>query len=94
MGASCHNAAELAHAEGIGVDFVVLSPIKPTSSHPDAEPLTWKGFAKLTRETNVPVYALGGMILGDRALAWRRGGQGIAGIRGLWAGESPSKGSL
>ena len=34
VGASCHDAAELAHAAAIGVDFVVLGPVLPTLSHP------------------------------------------------------------
>jgi len=84
LGASCHSIGQLRHAESIGVDFAVLSPVQPTRSHPDAEPLGWERFADLVDQIAVPVYALGGMDLSQRATAWRHGGQGVAGIRGLW----------
>jgi len=84
LAASCHNIADLQQAERIGADFAMLSPVMPTRSHPDVEPLGWKNFAEMIDEVNMPVYALGGMkleLLGD---AWSAGAQGIAGIRGLW----------
>ncbi len=39
VGASCHDEGELDHAEKIGVDYVVLGPVKATASHPGAAPL-------------------------------------------------------
>ena len=36
VAASCHNAAELALAQALGVDFVVLGPVQRTPSHPGA----------------------------------------------------------
>jgi 8-oxo-dGTP diphosphatase len=84
---SCHSAEELAHASGLGLDFAVLSPVRPTSSHPQAQPLGWRRFSELTAEARLPVYALGGM--GEEMVpeAWDHGGQGIAGISGLWPGS-------
>nr|VFJ43096.1 MAG: 8-oxo-dGTP diphosphatase [Candidatus Kentron sp. FM]VFK07334.1 MAG: 8-oxo-dGTP diphosphatase [Candidatus Kentron sp. FM] len=84
IGASCHNKNELEHACRIGVDFAVLAPVKATKTHPEATPLTWERFAALTRSATIPVYALGGLSLGDRETAWERGAQGIAAIRALW----------
>jgi 8-oxo-dGTP diphosphatase len=89
VAASCHDARELAHACRIGVDFVVLSPVRRTSSHPDATPLGWRRFWVLTESASVPVYALGGLGSGNLATAWAHGAQGIAGIRGLWQGADP-----
>jgi 8-oxo-dGTP diphosphatase len=84
LAASCHSIGQLRHAESIGADFAVLSPVRPTRSHPDAEPLGWDRFAALVDQIAIPVYALGGMDLSQRAIAWQHGGQGVAGIRGLW----------
>ena len=84
VGASCHDAEELAHAGSIGADFAVLAPVHPTTTHPDASPLGWDGFEKLVREATIPVYALGGMKRADLSCAWNHGAQGIAAIRGLW----------
>lgn len=84
VAASCHNAMEIEKAMSIGADFVVLSPVKRTRSHPQAAPLGWQQFAALCRESTVPVYALGGLAREDLEQAWQHGAQGIAGISTFW----------
>jgi len=71
-------------AERIGADFITLSPVMRTTSHPEAEPLGWEGFEAIVNEVNLPVYALGGLGEKDLEIAWSKGGQGVAAIRGLW----------
>lgn len=90
VAASCHNATELEHACRIGVDFVVLSPVRPTPSHVHAQPLGWDAFARLTDKTWVPVFALGGLGPEDISLAWCAGGQGLAMISRVWAASDPT----
>lgn len=87
VAASCHSAEELAHAQRIGVDFVVLSPLRATASHPGAIPLGWERFAELTERAGMPVFALGGMESADLQRVFRCGAQGIAAIRHLWRGR-------
>ena len=84
VSASCHNRQELDHAQSIGADFAVLSPVKPTSSHADAAPLGWQAFRELVDNCDIPVYALGGMSAADIAQAWQAGAQGIAAIGAFW----------
>ncbi len=84
VAASCHTAQDLQQAQTIGVDFAVLSPVMPTLSHPDAEPLGWEQFRQRVESATIPVYALGGMHDALMQQAWQAGAQGIAGIRGLW----------
>lgn len=84
VAASCHDADELAQAERLGLDFVVLGPVAATDSHPGAAPLGWERFAELREGVSLPIYALGGMKAADVAVARRNGGQGVAGIRGFW----------
>jgi thiamine monophosphate synthase len=84
LSASCHDAQELQQAENLGLDFVVLSPVLPTRSHPDAEVLGWQKFSQLCEQISLPVYALGGMSTELMPKSWMHGAQGIAGIRGLW----------
>jgi len=84
VAASCHDAREVEHAGAIGLDFVVVSPVAATGSHPQARPIGWDGLAALTAVATLPVYALGGMGPADLPEAQRRGAQGIAAIRGLW----------
>ncbi len=83
VAASCHNAEELAHAEMLGLDFVVLSPVKSTESHPEVDAIGWDNFAMLAQKTILPVYALGGMILPDLPIALSYGARGVALQRGL-----------
>ncbi|MCB1735206.1 MAG: Nudix family hydrolase [Gammaproteobacteria bacterium] len=84
VGVSCHNVEELAQAAHIDADFAVLSPVKPTPSHPDAQAIGWARFHQQVEPAVLPVYALGGVDDADLSEAYRSGGQGVAGIRGLW----------
>ena len=84
VGASCHDAAQLAHAVRIGVDFATLSPVAVTASHPQASPMGWPMFQSLAEAAALPVYALGGMDPSHVAQARQNSGQGVAGIRGFW----------
>lgn len=84
--ASCHNAAELAQAKKLNLDFVVMGPVLPTLSHPGAETLGWGKFGELIKDSPMPVYALGGLQPQDMATAWQAGAHGIAMQRGIWQG--------
>jgi len=59
--ATAHDAAEIALAQNIGADAIMLSPVYPTRSHPDGRTLGPEGFHALARTTSLPVIALGGM---------------------------------
>lgn len=84
VGASCHDAEDLERAASLGLDYVLLSPVQETETHPDARPLGWRRFAELVEPVPLPVYALGGLGLADLKRAFRFGAQGVAAIRGLW----------
>ena len=85
LSASCHNAQEMMDAQALGVDFMVLSPVQVTTSHPDVIPLGWQQFSTMVAQVNVPVYALGGVSRDDTEKSWLAGGQGIAAIGALWS---------
>ena len=78
------NQFEIAHAQKMGVDFICLSPVQVTSSHPGQQTLGWQGFAELVEHAVVPVFALGGMKVSDLPEALNLGAQGIAGISEWW----------
>lgn len=84
LAASCHTAEELALAEQMGVDFVTLSPVQATQTHPDAVPLGWDQAGAMIEGFKHPVFLLGGVGADDRDRAWRIGAQGVAGIRAFW----------
>lgn len=81
VAASCHNHADLERAQALGCDFVVLSPVHATLSHPEAVPMGWSGFASLRENVSLPIYALGGLSMLDLDDAREHGAQGISAIR-------------
>lgn len=87
LAASCHSAEELALATQMGVDFVTLSPVQPTATHPEATPLGWEQMGSLLQGFNQPAYLLGGVTPADVEQAWQVGAQGVAGIRAFWPDE-------
>ncbi len=84
VSAACHAADDLVLAARAGADFVTLSPVLPTLSHPGAPTLGWTQFAALAAQAAMPVYALGGMTRAHLDDARRHGAYGVAGIRSFW----------
>lgn len=84
LGASCHNESQIRHANAIDVDYITLSPVLHTSSHPHAEPLGWDRFEALVRLAHCPVYALGGLADADLAAIRDLGGHGVAAMSHYW----------
>jgi thiamine-phosphate pyrophosphorylase len=81
--ASAHKLPELLAAERRGAQFVFLSPVSATRSHPEARPLGRTRFQLLARQTKLPVIALGGMTA--RKFRGLSGAYGWAGID-AWSG--------
>lgn len=84
VSASCHSPQQLEQAKKLGADFVMVSPVAATASHPDTQPLGWQQFQVLTEQAECPVFALGGMTADDLDQAFAHGAQGVAAIRALW----------
>lgn len=84
VGAACHSLEQLRQAKAIAADFVTLSPVLPTGSHPGAPTLGWEGFADLAKQTRLPAYALGGMDETMLEQARAHGACGVAGIHAFW----------
>ncbi len=84
VSASCHHADELRHAQALGLDFVTLSPVADTASHPGADIIGWEAFSGMISAMTLPVYALGGMNRFDLPQALSSGARGIAMQRAVW----------
>ena len=76
--ASCHDLDDLRCAERLGADFVIVSPVCASATHPGAAALGWANFAHIAAATPLPVYAQGGLGAADLAPARRHGAAGIA----------------
>ncbi len=81
VAAACHSLEELRMADELQLNFAVLSPILPTTTHPNASPLGWDTATQWLKHVNLPVYLMGGLQSSDLPQARRCGAQGIAGIR-------------
>jgi 8-oxo-dGTP diphosphatase len=58
---SAHNARDVARANALGADFVLVSPVLASPSHPTERPLGWDGLRTLVAASPLPVYAQGGL---------------------------------
>jgi 8-oxo-dGTP diphosphatase len=83
IGASTHNLEEALHAENISADYISLSPIEKTLTHPDSPPLGWEDASGIIEKCNLPVFLLGGMKKNLIEKALSIGAQGVAGIRDI-----------
>lgn len=88
LGASAHSLPEARLAVAGGADFVTLSPIWPTLSHPGALPLGLSLLATAAGALAAPVFALGGL---DEARARDAAAVGARGacLRGVLQARAP-----
>ncbi len=80
VGYSAHSLDSALFAEREGADFITLSPIFKTSSHPDAQPLGLDILEEVSKKVNIPVFALGGINDENAEACLKKGAYGIAGI--------------
>ncbi|MEO6226232.1 MAG: Nudix family hydrolase [Thermomonas sp.] len=92
LAASCHTTRDLARAQALGCNFVVLGPVRATATHPDAHGIGWEAFSHMREQMSLPIYALGGLGAEDVGLARTHGAQGIAAISRLWPVQAPASG--
>lgn len=85
LAAACHDAGDLAAAARAGVDFLTLSPLRETASHPGRRTLGWSGFEALCARSPAPVFAAGGVAPEELRRVRELGGFGVAETTGVGA---------
>ncbi|MEJ7620643.1 MAG: thiamine phosphate synthase [Aquificaceae bacterium] len=80
VGYSAHSLEKALWAQEEGVDFITLSPIFKTQSHPELEPVGLNLLMEVSQRLSIPVYALGGITWDRIKLCYKNGAYGIAGI--------------
>ncbi len=80
VGYSAHSLEEALYAQREGADFITLSPIFKTQSHPEREPIGLAVLKEVSQSLSIPVYALGGITWEKIKLCYKNGAYGIAGI--------------
>ncbi|SHK57953.1 thiamine phosphate synthase [Thermocrinis minervae] len=81
VGYSAHNLESAIYAQQEGADFVTLSPIFRTESHPEVEPLGPGALKEVSQRLSIPVFALGGVTWDRIKLCYKNGAYGVASIR-------------
>ena len=84
IGASCHNKKELAAAERLGADFVILKAVSNNALRVGAKTGYWEQVSTLCDFARIPVYVLAGTQFDDLKRARDNGAQGVAMIGGIW----------
>jgi thiamine monophosphate synthase len=77
---AAHSPKALCKAAAASADFALLSPVFQTKSHPGSEAIGIHRFASWTSNAQLPVYALGGITLQNKARILAAGGAGWAAI--------------
>ncbi|MBF0179005.1 MAG: thiamine phosphate synthase [Magnetococcales bacterium] len=90
LGRSCHAVASACRHLLTGGDYVTLSPLFFTRSHPEATPLGSERFARMRAAIPGPVLALGGIGPENVAEAMGTGASGVALIRGVRNAPDPA----
>lgn len=78
VGCSVHDPEGARAAARGGADYLLLGPVFPTPTHPEAPALGVERFREIAGQVRIPVLAIGGM---DRERAAALGGAGYAAIR-------------
>lgn len=84
IGVSTHNLREAREAEAGGADFITFGPVFETSSKlAFGPPVGLRKLANVTREIKIPVFAIGGIKIGDVKRVVESGGRGVAVISAI-----------
>ncbi|MBI2706010.1 MAG: thiamine phosphate synthase [Actinobacteria bacterium] len=94
VGRSCHSLEDVQAAEAEGCDYVTLSPVFASISKPGHKPTNGDsagvaGLPSITRATNIPIYALGGVDEQNASDAIRAGAGGLAVIGSVMGSGDP-----
>lgn len=81
LGRSCHSLQDVLSAQAEGMDYVFLSPVFSTKTHPDAIPLGIEKLREVCAQVDIPVFALGGITPEREKQCLDAGAYGIAAIR-------------
>lgn len=79
-GRSCHTSEAVRAAKKEGMDYVFVSPVFPTNTHPELPALGLYTFGMICQGNRIPVFGLGGVTKANKARVLDAGAAGIASI--------------
>lgn len=87
ISAACHSRDEIKQAREGGAHLILLSPVFPTRSHPEANVLGASAFLALASDAGLPTFALGGL---THETVRRLCGKNVAGFAAISAFADPT----
>jgi len=90
----CHDPAQARRRLQLGSDWLIVSPIFPTPSKPDATPLGLAALSAAVQAAPGRVLALGGITPENAELCLHAGAVGVAVQRAAWTNASALSSSL
>jgi thiamine-phosphate pyrophosphorylase len=88
IGASVHSVEEVFKAETDGADFAVLGPIYDTpSKRPHGNPIGLRALEEASQQSQIPIFAIGGISLPRVQEVHRAGARGVALISAIFLAE-------
>jgi len=92
IGVSTHSMREAEKAERAGADFLLFGPVYFTSSKADyGEPQGLAPLKEVVEKTSIPVYAIGGIKVGNIVDVKEAGVRGIALISAIMSSADPCR---
>ena len=86
IGLSTHTPQQVQEAAALGADYVAYGPLFHTRSKPDHEPVVGlEGLRRARALTELPLYAIGGMTVGNVEDVIATGATGVAVISAVWS---------
>ncbi len=85
---STHSLSSARKAQREGANFITFGPVFATASKKTyGAPLDLAALRDVCSNVRIPVFALGGITLGNTSTALAQGAQGIALISGIWSAK-------
>lgn len=89
LGVSAHGPEDITAAHAGGADYVTLSPVFATASHPETEPLGAERAARWSVAAPLPVLWLGGIVAARAPEVLARQPAGVAFLGAVFAAADP-----
>jgi thiamine-phosphate pyrophosphorylase len=89
LGRSIHSTSEAIAAQKDGADFLLVGTIFHSRSHPEEEPAGVRLLTQVDQVTNLPFFAIGGILPGNVPQVMRAGAKGIAVIEAILGATDP-----
>lgn len=89
IGVSAHTVAEAIEAVKNGADYLGLGSVFPTSTKPDADPMTYKRLKEICSSVEVPTVAIGGITKDNVKELADSGVDGIAVVSAIFGAADP-----